>query len=122
MALKVFYRPSRRRMLYAASRRPSDQEGNRLPQAVPHLRPSRSAPVPVSVRGFLARPHGGAASVPSGTLQARLLGATALGFRRHSLTVQASEQTGLDALRRIPGDPPRASRETAGGWLSRLGF
>ena len=58
----------------------------------------------------------------SGTLQARLLGATALGFRRHSLTVQASEQTGLDALRRIPGDPPRASRETAGGWLSRLGF
>ena len=39
----------------------------------------------------------------SGTLQARLLGATALGFRRHSLTVQASEQTGLDALRRMPG-------------------
>ena len=58
--------------------------------------------MPVSVRRFLARPASeslaGAASVPSGTL----------------LTVpsrlQASEQTGLDALRRIPGDPPSASR------------
>ena len=118
---------SRHRMLYAASRRPSVLGGQATRKVIVCPRRCLSASVAFGA-GASERPQVPRASWPvprasqSGTLQARLLGATALGFRRHSLTAQASEQTGLDALRRIPGDPPRASRETAGGWLSRLGF
>jgi len=94
---------------------PDGQRPNRLPRAVPRASVAFGAGAS-SVRRFLARPASesltGAASVPSGTLLTLPSG------------LQASEQTGLDALRRIPGDPPRALG-TAGGWLSRataLGF